>query len=83
MPRVKSAPALLPFRPEALHRSQPGRLLRANVQRRRGDRGVPQVLLRDLNRHPAGQRVAGVGVTQPVARIEELLPHRWRPSVTA
>ena len=62
----KRSPTLLRLRREPLRCPQPGRLLRAHIRRRRSDRGVPQVLLRDLNRHASRQRVAVVGVAQPV-----------------
>jgi hypothetical protein len=52
--------------PERLHRLQPAPLLGGDVDGGGGQRGMAQVLLRDLDGHAAGDGMAGMGVAHPV-----------------
>ena len=52
--------------PERVHSLHSTALLRGDVDRGGGQRRVPKVLLRDLDRHPAGDRMAGMRVPHPM-----------------
>ncbi len=54
-----------PF-PERLNRLDPTPLLGRDINRRSGQRRMPQVLLRDLHGHAPGNRMARVRVPHPV-----------------
>ncbi len=52
--------------PEGLDRHHPAPLLGSHVDRRGRQRRMPEVLLRDLDRHATGDRVARVRMRHPV-----------------
>ncbi len=64
-PRQNHAKATLPL-PEDLHGLHSTAPLRGDVDRRGGQRRMPQVLLGDLDGHSASDRMTGVRMPHPV-----------------
>ena len=54
--------------------------IRRDVDRGGGQRGVPEVLLRDLDRRARGDQMRRMRVAQPVVKQKELAPPRSCPS---
>ena len=62
--------AALPF-PKTLDRLDPPLLLGRHIDGGRGQRRMSEVLLCDLDRHPSGDRVAGVRVGPKMGSIQK------------